>query len=172
MKEPLTNVAASVRQRLLNLAQKRGEDFQSLLVRYANERLIYRLAASPHVDDFILKGAMLLYAWSPHPFRATQDVDLLGRGPVTAERLTDVFRALCTAQVADDGLVFRADTVRVGLIRQEDEYGGFRVRLQAKLTTARIDLQVDVGVGDAVAHPSVIDYPTLLEFPGRSLAHL
>jgi hypothetical protein len=169
VKQPLTNVAASVRQRLLNLAQKRGEEFQSLLIRYANERLIYRLAASAHVDDFILKGAMLLYVWSPHPFRATQDVDLLGRGAVTVERLLDVFRGLCTAKVADDGLAFQADTVRVGLIRQEDEYGGFRVKLQAKLTAARIDLQVDVGVGDAVAQLSTIDYPTLLEFPAPRL---
>ena len=51
MKQPLTNVAASVRQRLLNLAQQRREEFQSLLIRYANERLIYRLAASAHADD-------------------------------------------------------------------------------------------------------------------------
>jgi hypothetical protein len=169
VKPPLTNIAASVRQRLLNLSQKRGEEFQSLLVRYANERLIYRLAASPHVDDFILKGAMLLYAWSPYPFRATQDVDLLGRGEITAEQLGAVFRGLCTAAVVDDGLVFQADSVRVGLIRQEDEYGGFRVKLQARLTSARIDLQVDVGVGDAVARPALIDYPTLLDFPAPRL---
>lgn len=169
MKPPLTNTAASVRQRLLNLAQQRGEEFQSLLVRYANERLIYRLAVSPHAGDFILKGAMLLYAWSPYPFRATQDVDLLGRGEITAERLAIMFRRLCAATVVDDGLVFRADSVRVGLIRQEDEYGGFRVKLQARLTSARIDLQVDVGVGDTVTRPPLIDYPSLLDFPAPRL---
>lgn len=169
MKHPLSNVAASVRQRLLNLSQKRGEEFQSLLVRYANERLIYRLAVSPYADDFILKGAMLLYAWSPYPSRATQDIDLLGRGNISAERLAELFRGLCTAEVVDDGLGFQTDSVRVGLIRQEDEYGGFRVKLQARLTSARIDLQVDVGVGDAVARPALIDYPTLLDFPAPRL---
>jgi len=97
VKRPLTNVAASVRQRLLNLANQRGEEFQSILVRFANERLIYRLAVSPHAGDFVLKGAMLLYAWSAFPFRATQDVDLLGRGEITAESLTSVFRELCEA---------------------------------------------------------------------------
>ena len=169
MKAHLSNVAASVRQRLLNLSQKRREEFQSLLVRYANERLIYLLAVSAHADDFILKGAMLLYAWSPYPFRATQDVDLLGRGEITAGRLADVFRGLCTMKVADDGLVFQSDSVRVSLIRQEDEYGGLRVKLQARLTAARIELQVDVGVGDAVTRPSLIDYPTLLDFPAPRL---
>ena len=59
MKRPLANVAASVRQRLLNLARQRGEEFQSLLTRYANERLIYRLADSPYANDFVLKGAVL-----------------------------------------------------------------------------------------------------------------
>ena len=169
MKHPLTNVPSSVRQRLLNLSQQRGEEFQFLLVRYANERLMFRLTVSPHADDFILKGAMLLYAWSPYPFRATQDVGLLGRGDVTAERLAAVFRGLCTSAIVDDGLVFRADSVRVGLIRQEDEHGGFRVNVQAQLTSARIDLQVDVGVGDTVARPSLINYPTLLDFPAPRL---
>lgn len=43
------------------------------------------------------------------------------------------------------------------------------MKFQAKLTAARIDLQVDVGVGDAVAQLSMIDYPTLLEFPAPRL---
>jgi hypothetical protein len=170
VRRPLTNLAASVRQRLLNLSLQRGEEFQSLLVRYANERLIYRIAVSPHAADFVLKGAMLLYAWSAHPFRATQDVDLLGRGEITAEGLAAVFRELCEAEVADDGLVFVASTVRVGLIREDQEYGGLRVKLRAQLTTARMDLQVDVGIGDAVTpRPTLIDYPTLLDFPAPRL---
>ncbi len=170
MKRPLTNVAASVRQRLLNLAIQRGEEFQSILVRFANERLIYRLAVSSHAGDFVLKGAMLLYAWSAFPFRATQDVDLLGRGEITAESLTSVFRELCEAKVADDGLEFQAKTVRVGLIREAQEYGGYRVKLQARLTAAKVDLQVDVGIGDAVTpRPTLIDYPTLLDFPAPRL---
>jgi len=81
---------------------------------------------------------MLLYAWSAHPFRATQDIDLLGRGEVTAERLAAVFGELCAAEVVDDGLAFEPSTVRVGIIREDQEYGGFRVKLQARLTAARI----------------------------------
>lgn len=53
------NIAVSVRARLLNLAKERGEDFQHVLTRYANERLLYRLASSPHTDKFVLKGATL-----------------------------------------------------------------------------------------------------------------
>jgi predicted nucleotidyltransferase component of viral defense system len=48
-----------VRQRLLNLSRERGEDFNFLLTRYANERLLYRLANSPYRDQFVLKGTAL-----------------------------------------------------------------------------------------------------------------
>ena len=54
-----TNVAGSVRQRLLNLSKEKGEDFTLTLVRYAAERFLYRLSASAHAEYFILKGALL-----------------------------------------------------------------------------------------------------------------
>jgi hypothetical protein len=169
-KKALTNVASSIRQRLLNLAKAQGEDFQRLLVRFANERLLYRLSTSPHASDFVLKGAMLLFAWTERPTRATQDLDLLGRGEVTAARLRSVFRELCDAEAPPDGLVFLPGTVRVSLIREEQEYGGFRVKLEAKLTEARIALQVDVGIGDAVTpRPAFLDYPGLLELPSARI---
>ena len=57
--KPKKNVGASVRARLLRLAGARGEDVQQLLVRYAHERLLYRLAESPHGASFVLKGATL-----------------------------------------------------------------------------------------------------------------
>jgi len=53
------NHAASIRQRLLNLARERGEDFQQVLVNYALERLLYRLAQSEYREQFVLKGALL-----------------------------------------------------------------------------------------------------------------
>lgn len=59
-----SNLAASVRQRLANVARERGEDFQLLLTRYMNERLLYRLAQSPHAQRFLLKGAMLFALWT------------------------------------------------------------------------------------------------------------
>ena len=58
-KKAKTNLAASVRERLANLARAQKEDFQELLSRYARERLLYRLSISQHRDDFILKGALL-----------------------------------------------------------------------------------------------------------------
>ena len=74
------DVAASVRARLFNIARSQGEDFQLVLTRYANERLLFRLASSQHAPSFILKGAALCTLWTGRPHRATRDLDLLGYG--------------------------------------------------------------------------------------------
>jgi len=59
VKRPPSNVAHSVRTRLLMVSKSAGEEFNYILVRYALERLLERLSRSPHRDTFILKGAML-----------------------------------------------------------------------------------------------------------------
>jgi predicted nucleotidyltransferase component of viral defense system len=74
-KGPKKDVGASVRARLLRLARERGEDFQLLLTRYANERLLYRLAQSSYGARFALKGAALFTLWTGKPHRATRDLD-------------------------------------------------------------------------------------------------
>ncbi|MDD9969641.1 MAG: hypothetical protein OXR73_25575 [Myxococcales bacterium] len=61
------DVARSVRARLLNRARSAGEDFQLVLTRYANERLLFRLASSQHASDFVLKGAVLFTLWTGKP---------------------------------------------------------------------------------------------------------
>jgi predicted nucleotidyltransferase component of viral defense system len=99
---PPKNLAHSVRDRLLKLAKARGEDFSFVLVRYALERLLYRLSISAHGGEFILKGAMLFTIWSKHPHRATKDLDLLGAGSPDLARLAQVFRDVCAASVQDD----------------------------------------------------------------------
>lgn len=162
MKTP-TNVAASVRQRLLNLAQQRGEDFNVLLSRFAIERLLYRVGVSPYRDNLLLKGAALFAVWEQVPRRPTRDVDFLGIGQAAPEHLTTMFQQLCVIECPEDGITFNAQSIEVLPIRAEDFYGGHRVRLEAHLESARIRLQIDVGFGDAVTPgPRDSDYPSLL----------
>ena len=55
------NLPASIRQRLLKLSQERDMAFDLVLVRFAIERLLYRLACSEHANAYLLKGAALLH---------------------------------------------------------------------------------------------------------------
>lgn len=161
-----SNLPASVRARLLRLSVERKQDFQFVLIRYAVERLLYRLSASRHAGKFILKGAMLFSIWAERPTRPTRDLDLLGSGDPSGKVLADVFKDLCVALVEPDGLIFDPNGVSVSEIREDQEYGGQRVRLVALLERARIPLQVDVGFGDAVVPaPVKTEFPALLDFP-------
>jgi predicted nucleotidyltransferase component of viral defense system len=160
---PKKNAAASVRQRLLNSSKQTGEDFQLLITRYAIERLLYRLSTSDHATSFVLKGAMLFALWTGEMHRPTRDLDFLGFGENSDERLTSVFTTLCSIAAPDDGLVFHIPTMSVEPIREEDEYGGRRVTVEVSLGQAKIKLQVDVGFGDAITPAAeLVEYPTIL----------
>src|SRR5579871_1194369 len=148
--EPLKNVGASVRARLTDKARTRGDDVQLFLLRFAIERLIYRLAQSKYRDDFILKGAMLFSLWAKVPYRGTGDLDLLGKGDPAPERIISIFRELCSLSVPDDGLAYDPESVTAEQTRPEDEYQGVRVELNATLAGARLRIQIDIGFGDVV----------------------
>lgn len=167
----ISNLPASVRARLLNQARDRKEDFNMVLLRYALERLMYRLSASKHSDKFILKGAMLFEVWGGIQYRSTRDMDLLGFGDFSQERLKQVFQDVCKTKVKPDGVDFAPESVRVEEISGIQEYSGQRVLMEASLAGARIRrIQVDVGFGDAVVPKARhIEYPTMLDFPAPRL---
>lgn len=157
------NVAASVRARLLNVAKAQGVDFNQVLVRFALERILYRLTQSPHADCFLLKGALLFTLWYDMPHRATRDADLLGFGARDLDSVAQVFRDIA-AVTANDGIVFDPASVTVEEIRKEAGYGGVRVIIAGELAKARCKTQIDVGFGDAVT-PAPVDsvYPVMLD---------
>ena len=157
------NLAASVRARLLNVAKAQASDFNQVLVRFALERILYRLTHSPHADRFLLKGALLFTLWYDMPHRATRDADLLGFGASDLESVAQVFREIAAVAV-DDGIVFDPASVTVEEIRKEAGYGGVRVVIAGELAKARCKTQIDVGFGDAVT-PGPVDsvYPVLLD---------
>ncbi|HOA62689.1 MAG TPA: nucleotidyl transferase AbiEii/AbiGii toxin family protein [Verrucomicrobiota bacterium] len=137
-----------------------------VFTRYGVERFLYRLSRSPYAEQFVLKGALLLLAWLGETLRPTRDADLLGYGELSDDALKGIFREVCAVEVEPDAVTFLSGTVEVQAIREEDAYGGRRVTLQARLGQARIRVQVDVGIGDAVVpDPQWLEYPSLLDLP-------
>lgn len=156
------NTAASIRARLLTLAQSKGEDYQRVLGRYAIERFLYRLGRSPHRDIFALKGATLFTLWTGQTHRPTKDLDLLGRGSSAVSEVEETIRAICEIQ-EEDGIVFDSKSVEGTKIKEEDEYDGVRIKFQAELAGARIPTQIDIGFGDSVyPEPELAVFPVLL----------
>lgn len=156
------NTAASVRARLLNHARRTRQDFNLVLTRYALERLLYRLGASSHADQFLLKGALLFDLWFDIPHRPTRDADFLGFCSAELPHLEAIFKDVC-AMETDDGVAFRPDTVNAAEIRKEANYHGVRITLLGLIDGARCSMQIDVGFGDAVTpEPEDVQYPVML----------
>ena len=159
----MKNLAASVHTRLAQRRAGTGEDFNVLLVRFSQERLLYRLSCSTHREHFVLKGALLFALWGPTLHRVTRDLDLLGFGNPSRGRLTEIFRELCDLEVEADGVDFDRASVIATEIRARDEYAGIRIKFRARIASAVIPLQVDVGFGDALSvPPEEITFPALL----------
>jgi hypothetical protein len=165
-RDTVTNVAASVRQKLLNRARNDRRPFHELLQYYAMERFLYRLSCSDHSDLFVLKGALMLRIWSADDYRSTMDIDMLGRTSNNPSAIESQIREILGSDVPSDGLNFLTDTIQCTNITEDADYKGVRVRFQGVLESARIAMQIDIGFGDIVyPAPEMHLMPTFLDQP-------
>jgi hypothetical protein len=155
------DMAASVRQLLLNLARAEGQLFDVVLVAFGLERLVYRLSVSEYRDRFVLKGGMLVTLWTADTGRFTRDIDFLAFGSDEEAELKTAFSQILAID-GDDGLVYDIESLTAVAIREDQIYGGMRLRTEARLGNTRIPITVDLGFGDALADPKFeIEYGSL-----------
>lgn len=164
------NLPASVQQRLINLARAQRKDANLIMTRFALERYLYRLSRSPYADAFVLKGAALFVVWAGSDARPTRDVDLLARVEADLATVRRTVAAICRTEVEPDGLNFQPEAMQVEAIQALRQFGGFRVIVPVLLGRTRLQVQIDLGFGDAVTPaPQHLTYPTLLDFPAPQL---
>ncbi len=153
--EKKKNTAASVRARLKNKSLEKNTEFQTLLIRFGNERLLYRLSQSAYKTSFLLKGAALFAVWTGEPHRPTKDMDLLGFGANDIPTLENIFREICEIDGGGDGLEFAKDSIKGAEIEPIKIIRAFGSRCARLFDGARIPLQIDIGFGDAVTPKAV-----------------
>jgi len=125
-------------------------------------RFLYRLAESSYADDFLLKGATMFLFWQGEMHRPTKDLDLLGTS-ADVDKLKQIFIEIAALSCDTDGVQFDLESIEVQPIRLEQTYGGVRITLNGYIGKARIPLQIDIGVGDAVTPgPIEIELPCIL----------
>jgi len=161
------NKAASIKNRLKNLAQSQGRSYQNLLQTYALERTIYRLSISPYIKQFTLKGGIFLYGLFEGDFpRSTADIDLLGQHVSNdIDTLKAIFLTIFSIS-CDDGLDFALDTFDIRPITILKVDPGARLTITANLERTKILVTVDIGFGDQIIPEQVqMDFPVLLNDP-------
>lgn len=162
------NVAMSIRTRLLNIQKSvSGTDYMQVLLRYIQERMLYRLSMSQYRDNFCLKGSALLFAYEKLKARPTKDIDFLGdKISRDKETIRKAFREICSIQCPEDGLAFDngENDIKVEDISLDKEYNGVTVTVTAHLDTIVQPFSMDIGFGDIVVpEPQELDYPLLLD---------
>ena len=160
------NVAASVLARLRNVAKSANVVYLEILNRYAIERMLKRIELSEYASKCILKGGTLFILWSDDfSYRPTMDADLEFRGDGSPETLLKMFREIAAIDLSnEDGVVIDQESIKAENIREDDEYGGVRVRMMAYIGTVRMPIQFDVGVGDAITPVArKASFPVLLD---------
>jgi predicted nucleotidyltransferase component of viral defense system len=161
----MKNLSASLRARLLYLAKSEDLSFQLVIIRYLQERLLYRLSVSPYSKSFYLKGGALMYAFGGNKTRFTLDIDLLGKAIANnTQTIKSAFSEIASTVCPSDGVVFNPKTIQAEEISEQNKYNGIRIFIDASFHTIKQRLQVDVGFGDEIIPTpnSTIDYPVLL----------
>lgn len=164
-------VSIDFKRQLLTLSRKQKRPFQELLQYYAMERFLFRLSESTYKDYFILKGALLFKVWNIADSRATLDIDASAKTSNSLENLLLIVDKLCNHKPSvDDGMLFLVSTIKGEVMQIQREYTGVRIRFEARMGTARIPMQIDVGFGDIITPgPNDIHYPGLLDLPSPKL---
>ena len=164
MEREIKNKTASVRAKLMNIARAEKIDFDFLLLRYFQERFLYRLAISEFSDRFILKGGLLLICLKMPRSRPTKDIDFLAEEIKNdPAELEHIFRSI-TAISCNDGVKFISSSLISEKIKENADYEGIRIKIDATLGQARKKLQMDIGFGDVIIPRAIqMEFPTLLE---------
>jgi predicted nucleotidyltransferase component of viral defense system len=171
MKPEIKNVVASIRARLSNIAKKEERSFDSLLLLYIQERLLYRLSLSQYSEKFVLKGGLLMFIITDFKGRPTKDMDFLAQQVSNdIDDIKEIFCNICVLDCVNDGLQFSKESISVSEIKKGADYHGVRVNITCYLGNAKKIMQLDIGFGDIVIpKPQFMECPTLLDMEAPSI---
>jgi hypothetical protein len=135
-----------IKARLVSIAKEQKKTFNDLLKPLSFERLLARVAVSPHRSKLIFKGGLCLKQFIDGG-RETIDIDfLIRRVAAEAGVIEQVFKEVLSIELNDSfnfSLVEQLDV-------QSKKYPGYRINIQVNLGKTKDRLQVDLGVGDVV----------------------
>lgn len=164
-KEQNKNYGKSIRTKLLNVAKKENVFYQTILTRYFQERLLYRMSQTRYRNNFYLKGGALMYAYERFAARPTLDIDFLGNNISNeGSSIIAAFKEICSVPFEEDGVIFDVGHITAQNITEFKDYHGIRLSIPVKMDSIAQVLTMDIGFGDVVTpSPVNLDFPILLE---------
>lgn len=145
----------SLKDKLKNVSQAKNVDFNTLLRLYMYDRFVERLSVSNYKDNFILKGGFYLSTLFGVENRKTMDIDTaVVKTEFTEENIVKIIKEIITIELLDNAnITFN----NIAPIRNEDEYGGYRISLTVNIENIREEFHIDLATGDPIT-PKAISY--------------
>ena len=157
---------AQLKAWIKNMSSKVNVNENIILQNYMLERLLERISVSKYKYKFVLKGGMLITAIVGIDMRNTLDMDATIKGfDLEKDNLENILNEIFNINL-DDGVDF--EFLNIKEIRQEDEYGGYRVSLNARFDKLVVPMKLDITTGDVIV-PKEVNYKFGLMFENRSI---
>ncbi len=147
------------KDKLKNIISKKAAGNNNLSAQlyqmYFFEHILDRLSKSKYKHNIILKGGLLLSSIIGDDERTTKDMDATLKSlPLERENVETIISDILNVYV-DDGITY--EIVDIKDIRQESEYGGFKINILATMTTLKVYLAIELTTGDKIT-PREIEY--------------
>ena len=151
-----------LKAKLKNIAQERNADFNTILRIYMCDRFIERLSKSKYKDNFILKGGFYLSTLFGVENRFTQDIDTAFKNAnFNEETIVKMIQEIINIDLNDGVKISYLD---INTIKDEDEYGGYRVDLLVSMENIKEKFHIDIATGDPITPKEIVyKYKPLLE---------
>ena len=138
----------SLKARANNIAKELNISQNTVYDRFFFDAFLARLAISPYKDSFVLKGGLYLSSVLGVHSRSTMDIDFhLKNLLMEKESVTKTVGEIAKIDLGD-GIAFQV--IGASDIRPEDIYGGFQVKIAAKLDNVRHTFGIDIATGDPI----------------------
>lgn len=142
-----------LKDKIKNLASKNHIPAQAVLQNFMLECLLDRISVSKYSEIFVLKGGMLIASLVGISNRTTMDMDATWRDfPLSEVTTRKVFSEICAIPRQDE-VTLTLDHILP--IREEDEYGGYRVAIVARYESISAPLKIDITTGDVITPEAV-----------------
>lgn len=157
--------ANSFKAKIKNISKDKGIPAQQVQQHYLIEQVLKLISTSSYRDSFIVKGGYLIDQMIGLDKRTTMDLDVTLKGTeMSRENLIHIFEEILCSNT--DGFSFSVDKLEP--IRQDDEYGGFSLKLNATFDTLKEVVFIDITTGDKIT-PREITYSMTSIFTNESI---
>ncbi|MGC0304212.1 MULTISPECIES: nucleotidyl transferase AbiEii/AbiGii toxin family protein [Streptococcus] len=157
--------ANSFKAKIKNISKDKEIPAQQVQQHYLIEQVLKMISTSSYRDSFIVKGGYLIGQMIGLDKRTTMDLDVTLKGTeMSRENLIHIFEEILCSKT--DGFSFSVDKLEP--IRQDDEYGGFSLKLNATFDTLKEVVFIDITTGDKIT-PREITYSMTSIFTNESI---